>query len=184
MQKLLISIAIVASLGLSACSSVGESLDSVESVSLFKWVPDALDKVPLVYRPTILQGNVVTQEQVNQLKPGMSRRQVRFVLGSPTLQDVFHENRWDYPYTSGVGSTPDEIRQLSVYFEGDSLTRVSGHLHPQPESEREPPTKPTIVSVPDHDPEPTSIWGHMVDAATFDLDLDLDWDAEETEATE
>jgi len=157
---------------------MSETLGSVDSITVFDWVPDALDKAPLIYRPPILQGNVVTQEQVNQLQPGMSRRQVRFVLGSPTLQDVFHDSRWDYPYTSGIGSRPDEISRLSVFFEGDQLTRITGDLHPQPESEREPTIKPTIVNVPDWDAGPRSIVDHVVNAVTFDLDFDSDAEPE------
>ena len=93
----------------------------------------------------------MTQEQVNGLKPGMSRRQVRFVLGSPTLRDVFHDDRWDYPYTEGVGSNPDEYKYLSIYFEGDKLVRVTGDLHPQPESQQETKPKASVVTVPDYE---------------------------------
>lgn len=156
MQKLLISIAIAASLGLGGCSTVGEGLDSVSSVT--EIIPNALNKAPLVYRPTIQQGDVVTQDQVNKLKPGMTKRQVRFVLGSPTLQDVFHDNRWDYPYTLGVGSTPDETKKFSVYFENDRLVRVTGNLHPEPKSLQKPQEKPAVVSVPDWEPQEKSLF--------------------------
>lgn len=162
MQKLLISITIIASLQLAGCSTVGDGLNEISSIT--NWVPDALDKAPLIYRPTIQQGNVVTQEQVNQLKPGMSRRQVRFVLGSPTLTDVFHEDRWDYPFTSGFGSKPDTFKYLTVYFEGDQLVRVTGDLHPQPPAEQKPVEKPALVSVPDWTPEEKSLWGRAVSA--------------------
>ena len=109
--------------GCSTFDDIGDSVDSAANV-----IPEALDSAGLIYRPTIIQGNIVTQEQVNGLKPGMSRRQVRFVLGSPTLRDVFHDDRWDYPYTEGVGSNPDEYKYLSIYFEGDKLVRVTGDL--------------------------------------------------------
>jgi len=165
MQKLLISIIVTASVFSSGCSTVGDGLESAASVT--EWIPQALDKAPLVYRPTILQGNVINQEQVNQLKPGMSRSQVRFVLGSPTLQDVFHDDRWDYPYTEGVGSTPDEYKYLSVFFKGDQLVRVAGDLHPQPESEREPVEPPAVVTVPDWEPEPRTLWEYLTDTVTL-----------------
>lgn len=168
MQKLLISLAVTTSLSLSlslsGCSTVGDGLSQVSSIT--SWVPDALDKAPLIYRPTIQQGNVVTQEQVNQLKPGMSRRQVRFVLGSPTLTDVFHEDRWDYPFTIGFGSKPETFKYLSVYFEDDRLVRITGDLHPQPEAEQKPVEKPSLVSVPDWTPESKSLFGRAVDAVT------------------
>lgn len=168
MQKLLISITAAASLFLSGCSTVGDGLQSASSIT--DWIPDALDKAPLIYRPTIQQGNVITQEQVNQLKPGMSRRQVRFVLGSPTLRDVFHDDRWDYPYTEGVGSTPDQRKYLTVFFENDQLVRIAGDLHPQPEAESDPVEKPSLVKVPDWEPEPRTLWEHLKDTVTFNDD--------------
>ena len=149
MRKSLISICATLSLLTAGCSTfddIGDSVDSAANV-----IPEALDSAGLIYRPTIIQGNIVTQEQVNGLKPGMSRRQVRFVLGSPTLRDVFHDDRWDYPYTEGVGSTPDEYKYLSIYFEGDKLVRVTGDLHPQPESQQETKPKASVVTVPDYE---------------------------------
>lgn len=142
---------------LGGCSSIGDSLHSLGSVT--EVIPRALDKAPLIYRPTIQQGNVVTQEEVDQLKPGMSRRQVQFILGSPTLQDAFHRDRWDYPFTKGVGSTPDEEKYLSVFFENDRLVRISGDLHPLPKNEQTPPPKPAVVKVPDWEPENQTLLG-------------------------
>ena len=130
-------------------------------------IPDALDRAPLIYRPEIQQGNVVTQEQINALEPGMSRRQVRFVLGSPMLTDVFHADRWDYAYTFGVGSTPSEIRLVTVHFENDRLARITGELRPQPVEEREPVEREVIVTVPDWEPPPDSLWDRLRKTVTF-----------------
>ncbi len=101
----------------------------------------------------ILQGNIVTQAQVNRLKPSMPRRQVRFILGTPTLQDVFHANRWDYHYTKGLGSEPNEIKRLTVYFDEDALSYIDGDVKIQPEVEREPTKRMTVVKVPDLEKE-------------------------------
>lgn len=147
MRKLLIFIPILATLGISGCSSFGESLRSVGNVT--KIIPNALDKTPFVYRPTVQQGNVVTQEQVNELKPGMTKRQVQFLLGTPMLTDVFHADRWDYAYTFGEGSTPSDTSRVTVFFEQNRLVRVAGDLRPQPEGEREETKKEVVVSVPD-----------------------------------
>ncbi len=146
---------------LGGCSSVGDSLHSLSSVT--EAIPRALDKAPLIYRPTVQQGSVITQEQVNQLKPSMSRRQVRFILGSPALLDAFHRDRWDYPYTKGVGSTPDEYKYLSVYFEDDRLVRITGDLHPQPADQQTPVSKPAVVKVPDWEPEKQTLLGKALD---------------------
>ncbi|MDP4652271.1 MAG: outer membrane protein assembly factor BamE [Haliea sp.] len=85
---------------------------------------------PGVYRIDIEQGNIVTQDMIDQLKPGMSQRQVRFILGTPLVEDSFNADRWDYPYLLRNGS--DLIRQasVSVHFEGDNLNTVTGDYLP------------------------------------------------------
>ena len=82
------------------------------------------------YRPHIQQGNWITAEQVEQLQPGMTREQVRFILGTPTLQDIFRSDRWDYPYYNQPGYGEPEQRRFSVWFEGDSLVRWEGDSQP------------------------------------------------------
>ena len=147
MQKLLISLVCIASLQLlAACSSSTKArLSDNEPRSSF------LESLPIVYRPDIQQGNVVTQEMVNQLEPGMSRRQVRFLLGTPMLIDVFHQNRWDYVYTLTEGWGDMQMKRIALYFEADQLVRIEGDMRPMPEAESAAPTKETIVSVPDYD---------------------------------
>lgn len=82
-----------------------------------------------VYRMEIQQGNYVTQEMVTQLQPGMTRDQVRFVLGTPLLTDIFHDNRWDYVYRrTRANSREVDERRLSVFFEADKLVRVEGDV--------------------------------------------------------
>lgn len=83
------------------------------------------------YRPHIQQGNWITAEQVARLEPGMSREQVRFLLGTPTLQDVFRSDRWDYPYYNKPGYGDPEQRRFSVWFEGDTLVRWEGDAQPE-----------------------------------------------------
>jgi outer membrane protein assembly factor BamE len=86
---------------------------------------------PGVYKINVEQGNIVTQEMADQLKPGMSRRQVRFILGTPLVEDSFNQDRWDYPYTKRKGLEVLEESRLTVFFEGDSLKEVRGdHLPP------------------------------------------------------
>ena len=82
------------------------------------------------YRPNIQQGNWLTAEQVARLEPGMTREQVRFLLGTPTLQDIFRSDRWDYPYYHKPGYGPAEQRRFSVWFEGDHLVRWEGDQQP------------------------------------------------------
>lgn len=101
------------------------------------------------YRMTIQQGNNLSQEMVAQLKLGMSREQVRFVLGTPLLMDVFHADRWDYVYYLETPGGKREQRNLSVVFDKDRLVRVVGDLVP-PEGTAVQPTG----FVPQRKPDP------------------------------
>jgi outer membrane protein assembly factor BamE len=94
--------------GLAACSSV--------------------PRIVTEYRIDVQQGNVLNQEMVSQLKPGQTRDQVRFILGTPMLTDIFHANRWDYVYRLQNGRTNVvETRRLSVFFDQEGrLEKVTG----------------------------------------------------------
>ena len=81
------------------------------------------------YRIEIQQGNYVTQEMVAELKPGLTRDQVRFVLGTPLLSDIFHDERWDYVFVRQRANSNDvEYRRIAVFFEDGKLTRVDGDI--------------------------------------------------------
>src|SRR5690606_17744119 len=71
----------------------------LSSFSLTAFLAIAGCSFPGVYKIDIQQGNVVTQDMINQLRPGMTRRQVRFIMGNPMITDTFHPNRWDYLYS-------------------------------------------------------------------------------------
>jgi len=97
---------------LAACSSNPESRS---------WVTHRID---------VRQGNMVTQEMVAQLKPGQTRDQVRFILGTPLVADMFHANRWDYVYrfqSGKLGADPEQ-RHLVVHFEKNRLVRLEGDV--------------------------------------------------------
>ncbi len=80
------------------------------------------------YRIDVRQGNLVTQEMAAQLKPGMTKDQVRFVLGTPLVNDVFHADRWDYVYRFKPGRGELQERKLSIFFEDGKLARVAGDV--------------------------------------------------------
>ena len=82
------------------------------------------------YKIDVQQGNVLTQEMVSQLKPGLTKDQVRFILGTPVLMDMFHANRWDYVYRfQKGGASTVEMRKFSTFFdESGRLVRVSGDV--------------------------------------------------------
>ncbi len=106
-----------------------------------------------VYSLEVQQGNVVNQDMVDKLRPGMTRNQVRAVLGSPLITDAFHQDRWDYfySYTKGKHS---EARRLAVIFDGDALARIEGDVienqsaRPAPESQTPTPAPIGTVATP------------------------------------
>lgn len=109
------------------------------------------ENISLVHVPDIEQGNIVTPEMVALLQPGMSKRQVRFALGSPMLMDVFHDQRWDYPLSIKRRNEPPEIKRLSVYFADDSLSHYTGDIEPAENVESSLEKREILVSVPDYD---------------------------------
>jgi outer membrane protein assembly factor BamE len=80
------------------------------------------------YRMEIQQGNFVSQEMVSRLRKGMSKDEVRVILGTPLITDVFHADRWDYIFWREAADGTREQRKLAVYFEGDKLARVEGDV--------------------------------------------------------
>ncbi len=92
----------------------------------------ACSSVPRIvneYKIDVQQGNVLSQDMVAQLKPGLSKDQVRFILGTPVLMDMFHANRWDYVYRMQKGNGSVELRKFSTFFDaGDKLVRVAGDV--------------------------------------------------------
>ena len=78
------------------------------------------------YRPDIQQGNFISREMVSQLKEGMTKDQVRFVLGTPLLTDVFHKDRWDYPFRMAKGNGEMTASRLTLTFVDDKLARIEG----------------------------------------------------------
>lgn len=103
MNKISAGLLFATALCLGGCSSVTDSIPG--------WMKP--------YRPDINQGNIVTQEMVDSLHEGMTRNQVIFLLGSPTLKSTFHENEWDYTYYFNPRIGETKIRHLSVKFDED-----------------------------------------------------------------
>jgi len=101
---------------LSACSNLPE-------VSL-----QTITRKIAPYRIDINQGNFVTQEMVVQLKLGQTREQVRFILGTPLVTDLFHADRWDYVYRFQPGQGEVQQRRFIVFFEDGKLVRVGGDV--------------------------------------------------------
>lgn len=104
---------------------------------------------PGVYRIDIPQGNIVTQEMVDQLRPGLTKQQVNFILGSPMIRDTFNQDRWDYLYSFQPGGGERMQEVLSVFFENNQLVRIAGDFQQSPENasfENQPQRSGTEVS--------------------------------------
>ena len=80
----------------------------------------------ILYKIDVQQGNIITQEMVDKLKPSMTKSQVRFVLGTALIDDVFHKDRWDYVYRLVQHGNLVEEYKLTVFFEDDKLVRTVG----------------------------------------------------------
>ena len=82
------------------------------------------------YKVEVVQGNFVSKEQVQALQPGMSRQQVRDILGTPLVTSVFHSDRWEYVFTIKRPGVDPQVRKLTAFFQGDSFARAEGDEMP------------------------------------------------------
>ena len=83
-----------------------------------------------LYKPEVVQGNFVSKEQVAALQPGMTRLQVRDILGTPLVTSLFHADRWEYVFSLQRPGQPVQSRKLTVFFKGDVLERFEGDEMP------------------------------------------------------
>jgi outer membrane protein assembly factor BamE len=84
----------------------------------------------VLYKIDVQQGNIVTPDMVDKLKPGMTKSQVRFVLGTPLIVDAFRDNRWDYVYMRQEKGELVEQERLTIFFENEILTHFENYLLP------------------------------------------------------
>lgn len=97
--------------------------------------------LPRVHKITVQQGNVITQDMIDQLKPGMTRSQVAYIMGEPVFRNSFDDNRWDYVYTVEVPGIYQDERRVSLYFQNDLLAYFTGDYSPTPaDAAAGPPT--------------------------------------------
>ena len=114
-----LSASVLAAFALGGCSSFNEPA-SIKGFIAFV----------APYRPDVIQGNVVTTEQMSQVKTGMSRVQVKEVLGSPLITDPFHNDRWDYVFTLKRQGFDDQQRAFAVLFEKDKVLKIDAPALP------------------------------------------------------
>ena len=90
-----------------------------------------------LYRVPVQQGNIVTQDMIDKIKPGMTKSQVAFVLGEPVLKDPFNESKWIYIYSIEVPGLFAQKTRTTLFFDGDELESISGDLAPSEGKETE-----------------------------------------------
>ncbi|WP_332775364.1 outer membrane protein assembly factor BamE [Polaromonas sp.] len=112
-----IGLIVTACMGLAACSNM-----SMSSVNPVNWITP--------YRVDVIQGNFVSKEQVELLKAGMTRPQVRDLLGTPLVTSLFHADRWDYVFTLKRQGVEPQSFKYTVFFKGDLLERFEGDAMP------------------------------------------------------
>ena len=141
------ALAVIAILSLASCSTISNNL-------------------PGIYTLEIQQGNIVDQAMIDQLSPGMNKRQVIYIMGSPMLVDFFHKNRWDYIYSEQPGGEERVQKRISLFFDNDQIVGIKGDLRPSavPVIKRPPET---TVNVPKRDLDKT-MWEKITGLFSFD----------------
>jgi outer membrane protein assembly factor BamE len=147
MRKPLFSLSLLTSLTLVSCSTI-------------------LNNLPGVYTLEIQQGNIIDQAMVDQLRPGMNKRQVLYIMGSPMLDDVFHKNRWDYLYSDQASGEDRVQKQISLFFENDQIVGIQGDFRPSATPVIKTSSE-TTVDVPKRDLEKT-LWEKITGLIGYD----------------
>ena len=125
-----------------------------------------LGQVLKPYRPDMVQGNFISKEQLDRLKVGMDREEVKVILGTPLIASVMHPNRWDYVFAFKRGDTQlVEQRQVTIIFEKDLLSKINADDLPTEyeliaeidgiKASRRPQRKPVAQELESHHPAPT-----------------------------
>ena len=147
MRKLLFSLNLLTSLTLVSCSTI-------------------MNYIPGVYTIEIQQGNIIDQAMIDQLRPGMNKRQVLYIMGSPMLDDVFHKNRWDYLYSAQPSGEDRVQKQISLFFENDQIVGIQGDLRPSAVPVAKTSGE-TTVDIPKRDLEKT-LWEKITGLFGYD----------------
>lgn len=160
MRKSLFSLSLLTSLTLVSCSTI-------------------LNNLPGVYTLEIQQGNIIDQAMIDQLRPGMNKRQVLYIMGSPMLDDVFHKNRWDYLYSNQPSGEDRVQKQVSLFFENDQIVGIQGDFRPSAVPVIKTSTE-TTIDVPKRNLEKT-LWEKITSLIGYD-ELDASPETDETDA--
>ncbi len=115
---------------LGATLFIGACLTAVAGCSSLDGASHRLASIVTPYKVDVVQGNFVSREQIEALQVGMSRQQVRDILGTPLVTSLFHAERWEYVFTIKRPGQEIQTRKLTVFFQGDQLQRFDGDTMP------------------------------------------------------
>ncbi len=87
-----------------------------------------------IYKMPVQQGNILVQEDVDNIKPGMSKRQIAIILGTPAIADPFNQNRWDYINTYKLKGEANVVKRLTLFFDDNKLVKTEGNYFPEKNS--------------------------------------------------
>jgi outer membrane protein assembly factor BamE len=88
-----------------------------------------------VYKTPVQQGNILVQKDVDEIRPGMSKRQIAIILGTPAIADPFNQNRWDYINTFKLKGKIEEVKRLTLFFKDNKLVKTEGNYFPEKNTE-------------------------------------------------
>jgi outer membrane protein assembly factor BamE len=113
-----------------------------------------------IYRIDIQQGNIIDQDDLNQVSLGMTQHQVRYILGTPIVQDPFHKDRWDYLYSLKKGKKKAVTKNVTLHFDKKKLVKIEGTMQPDPKAKKDLSqiNKQTIVTVTPQPKKKPSLW--------------------------
>ncbi len=122
---------------------------------------------PLLYKIDIQQGNVIEQDMLDKLKPGMDKDQVRFIMGTPVIIDPFHSERWEYIYSYQKGGGVREQRYITLHFVDEKLSYITGDIEAgSPVTDDDGIVTDETVVVPDSENNGEGFFEKLWDAVT------------------
>ena len=126
---------------------------------------DGSFNAPLLHKIDIQQGNVIDQKMLNKLAPGMDKKQVKFIMGTPVLIDPFHNERWEYVYSFQEGGKVREQRHITLHFENGKLAYISGDIEVSniPRQKEEIITEDNAITVPESDQEEKGFFSRLLE---------------------
>jgi outer membrane protein assembly factor BamE len=118
---------------------------------------------PLLHKIDIQQGNVINQEMLNKLAPGMNKKQVKYIMGTPVIIDPFHNERWEYIYSFQEGGKVRKQRHITLHFENGKLAHISGDIEVSniPRRKEEIVTEDNAIIVPESEQEEKGFFSRL-----------------------